>query len=195
MTRTTAVPLAPRLRRRAAATLLPLLAPLARALGYRLLRIRDRGGLGLDDGAIPYGTSVFDDDVPGVANLDPPFLAALRRAATDAAADGIAFTVNSGWRTPAYQRRLLREAVAEHGSPEAAARWVSTPETSSHVSGDAIDLGPADAQAWLEAHGAAYGLCRVYRNEPWHFEHRPDAPTRGCPPLYDTPASDPRHQR
>jgi D-alanyl-D-alanine carboxypeptidase len=186
MTRTEAA-----FRRTVVGTLLPVLEVIARSLGYRLLRIRrDRGGLGIADGAIPYRTTVFDDDVPGVANLDPPFLAALRRAAADAAAEGVVFTVNSGWRTPAYQRRLRREAVIEHGSEEAAARWVSTPETSPHVAGDAIDLGPAAAQAWLTAHGPAYGLYQVYRNEPWHYELRPD----DRPPMHDTPADDPRHR-
>ena len=51
--------------------------------------------------------------IPAVANLDPALLGALRRAATDAAGDGIEFHVNSGWRSPDYQEQLLREAVAE----------------------------------------------------------------------------------
>src|SRR3954469_397821 len=54
------------------------------------------GGLGEADGAVPDGTTVFDDDVPGVANLDPGLLAALRQAATDAEDDGIQFVVDSG---------------------------------------------------------------------------------------------------
>ena len=49
-----------------------------KSLGYRLLRLRDRGGLGVADGAIPFRTKVVDDAVPGVANLDPALLAALR---------------------------------------------------------------------------------------------------------------------
>jgi hypothetical protein len=170
------------------------MARIAKALGYRLLRIRQRGGLGIDDGAIPYRTNVFDDEIPGVANLDPAFLAALRRAAADAADDGVHFVVNSGWRSRAYQEQLRREAIAERGSEEEAARWVSTPETSSHVKGQAIDLGSAAAQAWLTEHGARYGLCRIYRNEPWHYEHRPEAIEHGCPPMYADPSQDPRMQ-
>ena len=53
---------------------------------------------------------------------------ALRRAATDAAADGVEFFVDSGWRSPAYQEQLLREAIAKYGSEAEAARWVATPE-------------------------------------------------------------------
>jgi hypothetical protein len=46
--------------------------------------------------------TVFDDQYPGVANLDPGLLQALREAATDAADDGVKFYVNSGWRSPEY---------------------------------------------------------------------------------------------
>ena len=59
------------------------------------------GALGEADGAVPDGTTVFDDGVPGVAKLDPDLLGALRRAATDAAGDGVQFYVDSGWRSPA----------------------------------------------------------------------------------------------
>lgn len=98
-------------------------------------------------GEDPREISVFDDDTPSVANLDPDLLDALRRAATDAAAVGVEFVVTSGWRTPEYQARLLRDAVATYGSEAEAARWVATPNTSAHVSGDAVDLGPAGATA------------------------------------------------
>jgi hypothetical protein len=146
-------------------------------------------------GVVPDGTTVFDDAVPGIANLDAALLGALRQAATDAANDGIEFFVNSGWRSPEYQNQLLREAVSTYGSEEEAAQWVATADTSPHVSGDAVDLGPVAATAWLSAHGAKYGLCRIYRNEPWHFELRPDAVAHGCPPMYADPTHDPRMQR
>ncbi|WP_437423519.1 D-alanyl-D-alanine carboxypeptidase family protein [Williamsia muralis] len=95
-----------------------------------------------DDGVLPPGTSVFDDHLPGVANVHRALLLAVRRAAVDAAAEGIDFRVNSGWRSPAYQAQLLRDAVSKSGSRAKAARWVATPERSAHVSGDAIDIGP-----------------------------------------------------
>ena len=151
-----------------------------------------RGALGESGGAVPDGTTVFDDEVPGVANLDPALLGALRRAATDAADDGVELFVDSGWRSARYQEHLLEEAVAKYGSDEAAARWVATPDTSAHVSGDAVDVGPPAAAAWLSEHGAAYGLCRIYGNEPWHYELRSDAVDHGCPPAYADPTHDPR---
>src|SRR5215207_4031402 len=147
----------------------------------------ERGALGEADGAIPDGTTVFDDETPGVANLDPALLGALRPAATDAADDGVEFFVDSGWRSPEYQKQLLHEAVSKYGSEAEAARWVATPNTSAHVSGDAVDIGPSGAAAWLSEHGTEYGLCQTYGNEPWHYELRPEGIDQRCPPVYADP--------
>ena len=190
------------------AGLLVVIAAIAAALGDQLaaswpssstaasptavVRSGHRGALGEADGAVPDGTTVFDDGVPGVANLDPALLGALRRAAAEAADDGVELFVDSGWRSREYQERLLRDAVVTYGSEKEAARWVATPDTSAHVSGDAVDIGPADATRWLSARGAAYGLCRVYGNEPWHYELRAEAIDHGCPPVYADPTQDPR---
>src|SRR6266540_2079957 len=162
------------------ASLLVVIAAIAAALGYPLLasssstaaspidvlRSEHRGALGEADGAVPDGVTVFDDEVPAVANLDPALLDSLRQAATAARDDGVEIYVSSGWRSPEYQERLLREAVSEYGSEEEAARWVATPDTSPHVSGDAVDIGPSDATAWLSEQGDDYGLCQIYGNEP-----------------------------
>jgi zinc D-Ala-D-Ala carboxypeptidase len=153
------------------------------------------GALGEADGAVPDGTTVFDNEVPGVANLDSDLLGALRQAATAAAGDGVEFVVDSGWRSTEYQEQLLREAVSEYGSEAEAARWVATPNKSAHVSGDAVDIGPSGAAAWLSEHGAEYGLCQIYGNEPWHYELRPEAIAHGCPPTYSDPTQDPRMQQ
>jgi D-alanyl-D-alanine carboxypeptidase len=155
----------------------------------------ERGLLGEADGAVPDGTTVFDDEIPALANLDPDLLGALRQAATDAAGDGGEFLVTSGWRSPEYQDHLLRDAVAEYGDEEEAARWVATAATSPHVSGDAVDVGPDEATAWLSEHGADYGLCQIWGNEPWHYELRPEAIDHGCPPMYADPTEDPRMQQ
>jgi zinc D-Ala-D-Ala carboxypeptidase len=212
-----------RIRRIRVAGLLVVIAAISAALGYQLpasssstaaspidlhrgehrgppgeppgLRSEHRGALGEADGAVPDGTTVFDDEIPGVANLDPDLLGALRQAATDAADDGVEFLVESGWRSPEYQDQLLREAISEYGSEEEAARWVATADASPHVSGDAVDIGPSGAAAWLSEHGAEYGLCQTYGNEPWHYELSPEAIDRGCPPMYADPAHDPRMQQ
>jgi len=158
-------------------------------------RTERRGPLAEADGAVPDGTTVFDDEVRGVANLDPALAGALRRAATDAAGNGVEFYVESGWRSAEYQEHLLHEAVLKYGSEEEAARWVATPGRSAHVSGDAVDIGPTGPAAWLSEHGAAYGLCQIYGNERWHYELRREAIDHGCPAMYGDPTHDPRMQQ
>jgi hypothetical protein len=153
------------------------------------------GALGEADGAVPDGTMVFADDLPAVANLDPDLLRALRRAATDAGGDGVEVYISSGWRSLKYQQQLFREALATYGSEAEAARWVATPGTSAHEAGEAVDIGHSDAAAWLSEHGARYGLCRVYGNEPWHYELRAEAIAHGCPHMYADPTHDPRLQQ
>ena len=155
----------------------------------------DQGPAGAD-GAIDaeQPLSVFDTEHPAITHLDPALRAAIQAAATDAAAEGIEFEVNSGWRSPELQEQLLEQAISDYGSREEAARWVATPETSSHVTGEAIDIGPFDASYWLTQYGAAYGLCQTYVNESWHFELRPEASVSGCPQPYTDPTEDPRLQ-
>jgi len=147
------------------------------------------------DGEVPDGVTVFDDQYPAVSKLDPTLLTALRSAATAAETDGVQMYVDSGWRSRTYQEQLFREAVARYGSADQAARWVARPGTSAHEAGQAVDLGPSDATSWLSEHGAAYGLCQIYANEPWHYELRPDAVTHGCPEMYADPTRDPRLQQ
>lgn len=146
------------------------------------------------DGILADAASPFDDTLAAIARLQPDLLDALRRAAEDAAADGIDVKVNSGWRSIDYQEQLVREAVAQYGSEAEAARWVASPATSAHVAGEAVDIGPYAAADWMIAHGAQYGLCRTYDNEAWHFELRPDAVQNGCPRPYRDPTEDPRMQ-
>jgi zinc D-Ala-D-Ala carboxypeptidase len=198
-----------RIRRICVAGLLVVIAAIVATLGYQLLasssstaaspievlRGEHRGALGEAGGAVPDGATVFDDEIPGVANLDSDLLSALRQAATDAADDGVRFSVDSGWRSPEYQERLLHQAVLKYGSEAEAARWVATPNRSAHVLGDAVDIGPSGAAAWLSEHGAAYGLCQVYANEPWHYELRPEAIDHGCPAVYADPTHDPNMQQ
>jgi hypothetical protein len=153
---------------------------------------RGNGAITEGDGALPDDASVFDDAYPGIVRLDADLLHALRVAGSQAFDDGIDLYINSGWRSADYQGELLRAAISEYGSEKEAARWVATAETSPHVSGDAVDMGGVDATVWLSEQGAAFGLCQIYRNEPWHFELRPRAIERGCPRMYPDPRHDPR---
>ncbi|MFF7681151.1 M15 family metallopeptidase [Microbacterium sp. NPDC007973] len=135
------------------------------------------------DGMIPDAERLTpaDDGRPAVGRLDAELLEALRAAAEVADDDGISFDITSGWRSEAYQRWLLQEAIRTYGSEEVAREFVATPEQSSHVTGHAVDIGSLDAQLWIIEHGREWGLCQTYANERWHFER---ATTDGgeCPP-------------
>ena len=119
---------------------------------------------------------------PSVERLSPDLLAAVKAAMRDARADGVPMTVTSGWRSRAHQQRLFDDAVAEYGSADEASRWVAPPDASAHVTGDAVDIGPAEADDWLVQHGAEYGLCQIFANEAWHFELA-TTPGGECPDL------------
>jgi hypothetical protein len=148
-----------RIRRRRAGGALVAIVAIAVALGFKSLvssstvsssstvpspstaaarvnrsRNEQRNALGEAGGALPSATTVFDQELPGVADLDPALLRALRR-------------------------------------------------------------GPARVAQWLSAHGAAYGLCQIYGNGPWHFELRATAIAGGCPPTYADPPQDPRMEQ
>ena len=164
-------------------------------MGATAVRTGHADELGEADGVIPDGVTDLDARYPAVSKLDSSLLRALRRAAADAAADGVTLYVDSGWRSRTYQEQLFREAISEYGSAEDAARWVAVPGRSTHESGNAVDVGRSEATAWLAEHGARYGLCKIYGNEPWHYELRPGAMDRGCPRMFADPTYDPRMQR
>ena len=134
------------------------------------------------EGVLDEAVPLTSTGLPAIARLDPDLYDALVQAGIVAASDGIVLEVTSGWRSRAYQQRLFDEAVARYGSLEEARRWVASPDTSSHVTGDAVDIGPVDAQYWLISYGAQWGLCQIYANETWHFE-RATTPGGTCPAL------------
>jgi LAS superfamily LD-carboxypeptidase LdcB len=126
--------------------------------------------------------TAFDTQDPAIGRLDPQLLAAIQHATTAAAADGVTMTINSGWRSPEFQQRLLDQAVQTYGSMALARQYVQTPEQSKHVMGQAVDVGGPGADQWLIANGPRFSLCRIYANELWHFELAAD-PYGTCPPL------------
>ncbi len=197
----------PQVRSRPALLLLPLLLALVASVAAVALAVLpvdaltltggsssgDASGIGSRSGSASGTTQhdgrvgeawvgVDDEEHPAVTGLDPALRAAVRAAATDAAEDGVRFRVTSGWRSAAYQQHLLDQAVETHGSYDEARRWVSTPELSTHVTGEAVDIGPTDAAYWLVEHGAEHGLCQVYANEIWHHELL-TTPGGTCPPM------------
>lgn len=77
---------------------------------------------------------------------------------------------------------LLDRAVKAYGSVEVARQYVLPPAESKHVTGEAVDVVPSKANGWLSLRGSEHGLCRIYANEPWHFELVTE-PGGACPPL------------
>jgi zinc D-Ala-D-Ala carboxypeptidase len=135
-------------------------------------------------GYLPDGRTVtpFDAQNPVIAWVDPALLTAIQNAARSAAQDGIDLRITSGWRTKGFQQRLFDEAVRTYGSKDIAQQYVASAETSRHVLGKAVDVGPAQADKWLISNGSRFGLCQIYANEMWHFELASDH-GGACPPL------------
>lgn len=88
--------------------------------------------------------------------------------------------LTSGYRDPVVQQRMFDEEVRRTGSPTSARMLVLPPAESNHVKGIALDVRPHEGARWLEEHGARHDLYRIYDNEWWHFEHRPNC--GGTPP-------------
>jgi D-alanyl-D-alanine carboxypeptidase len=159
----------------------PLFAVVAAVLLVSACGTSAAAPLGDADGVIADSVSPFDTAKAAIRNLDPALLAAVRQAARDARPHGIDVKITSGWRSQAYQQQLLDDAVRKYGTLEAARQYVNTPDKSTHVTGKAVDIGPTDADDWVNRHGADYGLCQAYSNEMWHFELL-TTPGGQCPP-------------
>jgi zinc D-Ala-D-Ala carboxypeptidase len=127
-------------------------------------------------------SSPYDTGRRTVDRLDPDLLAAVREATADARADGVRIRITSGWRSHDHQVRLWDEAVQRYGSEEEAQHWVARPGTSTHETGDAVDIGPTEAADWMSRHGSAYGLCQTFANEIWHYELATE-PGGECPAM------------
>ena len=135
-------------------------------------------------GSIPDGRmlSPFDTSNPVVGLVDPLLRKAIQNAAETASAEGVDVKLTSGWRSRGFQQRLFDDAVNTYGSVDVARQFVASPDTSRHVLGGAVDVGPATADDWLIRNGPRFGLCQIYANEIWHFELAVDA-QGNCPPL------------
>jgi D-alanyl-D-alanine carboxypeptidase len=115
--------------------------------------------------------------------LDPELKRRFTAARATATAEGVDLTLTSGWRSAAEQQALVDQAITRYGTVEKAQAWVLPPETSEHVKGMAIDVGPAAGALWLGKHARTVGLCRTYANEVWHFEKLAKG-AKSCPKLH-----------
>ncbi len=93
--------------------------------------------------------------------MRPDVAMAFDRMASAASADGVALTVNSGFRSDAEQAALF----ARNPNP----RMVARPGTSLHRNATELDLGPASAYGWLSRNAGEFGFIQRYSWEPWHY--------------------------
>jgi Transglycosylase SLT domain/D-alanyl-D-alanine carboxypeptidase/Putative Flp pilus-assembly TadE/G-like len=93
--------------------------------------------------------------------MRPDVAAAFDRMVAAAAADGLALTITSAFRSDAEQAALF----AAHPDP----MWVAPPGTSLHRCATELDLGPPSAYGWLAANAQRFGFLKRYSWEPWHF--------------------------
>ena len=93
--------------------------------------------------------------------MRPDVALAFDRMEAAARADGVALTINSGFRSDAEQ------AVLWHRHPDP--KWVARPGTSLHRNATELDLGPPSAYGWLAANAPRFHFIQRYAWEPWHF--------------------------
>jgi len=98
-----------------------------------------------------------------------------------AARAGVILCLNDGKRSTAQQIALSDQYVKELGSAALARQYVLPPASSAHVKGYAVDVQPESGHRWLQATAGSLGFCRIYDNEPWHFEFSAGYPITGCP--------------
>ena len=97
---------------------------------------------------------------------------------------GYRLSIRSGWRSWEVQQAMYQRALSQYGNAETASRWVLPPEKSMHVWGVAVDVqfSSVEARNWFRWNSARFGLCRIYKNEWWHYEPT-ISPGGKCAPL------------
>jgi zinc D-Ala-D-Ala carboxypeptidase len=134
------------------------------------------------------GPDVFGRDVL----LSPPAAKAWRELRKASEAGGVRLLLVSGFRSIAYQARIVGRKL-EAGSSLAEVLLVSAyPGHSEHHAGTAVDVGSPDAEhlseefertaefAWLAAHAHDFGFAQSYPREndhgiafePWHWNYK-----------------------
>jgi D-alanyl-D-alanine carboxypeptidase len=111
------------------------------------------------------------------------------RMARAAEADSIRLTADSGYRSPAYQRRIFKQRMAAGDSFETVLNSVAPPGYSEHHTGRALDLCPSEARfaftpayEWLRENAARFGFRETLPEDPaapltwesWHWTYLGD---------------------
>jgi D-alanyl-D-alanine dipeptidase len=122
----------------------------------------------------------------------------LEKAVAEARQQGVELHVTSAFRTASHQEKLWRDALAFHGEPDIAARYVARPGScGGHRSGNAIDVCIKNSSSCTKMNSAnaealdpdiiklkdimqKAGWIR-YCGEWWHFQYN-DPPRNACSP-------------
>ncbi len=108
---------------------------------------------------------------------------ALLKMAAAARKEGIMLIIDSGFRSAAYQRRIIERRLAEGESFEKIVRFVAPPGYSEHETGRAVDFVPSEAlfaktpaYQWLKKNAAAFHFYETYPEsgnslKPWEASH------------------------
>lgn len=101
--------------------------------------------------------------------------------------DSIYLTADSGWRSLAFQRRLIKRRMAAGDSFAEVLNSVAPPGYSEHHTGRALDICPSiarfaytDTYRWLTEHAAKYGFFETLPQDPdapltwesWHWTYQ-----------------------
>lgn len=115
--------------------------------------------------------------------------------------DGIELRVESGYRSPAYQKKIISRMLNEGRTFDDIIRYVAPPGYSEHALGTAVDFYPSNwgfsrlpAYIWLQEHGGEFGFTETYPQhnnkhfpwEAWHWTYRGETQTVAKEPETET---------
>jgi len=116
--------------------------------------------------------------------VNPDTKEALLKMTEQAQKDSVFLIVKSGYRSPAYQRRILKRRLDSGAVFDEVIKIVAPPGYSEHHTGRAVDFAnngtpfyKSKSYRWLKINAADYGFRETYpqddsgavRWEPWHW--------------------------
>ncbi len=119
----------------------------------------------------------------GTIYLLPEACEAFKTMAEEAKQNDIAITIDSGYRSAWYQKKIYKRLMEKGKSFEEVARYVAPPGYSEHMLGLAVDFHPSDwrfvdspVYPWLKKHAEGFGFSETYPesspdNKPWEPSH------------------------
>lgn len=125
--------------------------------------------------------------------MDSAAASAFVRMGDSALADSVRFTVQSGYRSPGYQRKIIMNRMKAGKTFAEVSHYVAPPGYSEHHTGRAADLvcgssekssfAASNCYPWLKANAGRYGFYESYPRssadsipwEPWQWTYHPDS--------------------